>query len=259
MVADSEPLVRPHPSQIKAVAFDCYGTLLDFDERAFAPAVHSFLAEHGIDHVHGDDVWKWWLEAAREHSRSHGRDPGKPLDGPEPPFFPMAETWPSFFEHAFREAGIESPHHHDAFLHMFDLLANAEPYQEVHEVLSALQSASIPVVVASNADDVHLQPALQRHGIAAEHVLSSEGLRSYKPRRPFFDAIAARLSLRNDEILYVGDSPYADVTGARNAGMLAYWVCRYEDANQQEFLKAEPHWTYSDLRGLVEVLLGEDA
>jgi 2-haloalkanoic acid dehalogenase type II len=259
VVADSEPLVRPHPSQIKAVAFDCYGTLLDFDERAFAPAVHAFLEEHGIAHVDGDDVWKWWLDAAREHSRAHGRDPEKPLDGPEPPFFPMAETWPRFFEHAFREAGIETPHPHDAFLHMFDLLANARPYQEVHEVLQALQRAAIPVVVASNADDVHLQPALERNGIEAAHVLSSEELRSYKPRRPFFDAVAARLGLKPHEILYVGDNPYADVTGARNAGMLAYWVCRYEHESHTELLKAEPHWTYSDLRGLVEVVLGEDS
>ncbi len=259
MAAEPESIDCPDPTRIKAVAFDCYGTLLDFDERAFAPAVDTMLREHGINHVRGDNVWKFWIEAAREHSRAHGRDPEKPLDGPEPAFFPMAETWPRFFEHAFAEAGIETLDHHDAFLHMFDLLAAAEPYEEVSEVLAALRSAAIPVVVASNADDAHLLPALERHRIEVDHVLSSEGLRSYKPRRPFFDAIATRLGVANDEVLYVGDNPYADVTGARNAGMFAYWVRRYEDESHEELMKAEPHWTYPDLCGLLDILLGEAA
>ena len=249
-----EPAGTADLSRVRAVAFDAYGTLLDFDERAFGPALHSYLDGHGISHVHSDDVWQSWMDASREYSRAHGRDPKKPLDGPEPPFSPMAETWPRFFRAAFQKTEIEQPDPHEAFLHMFDLLARAKAYAEVNEVLAALRAAGLTLAVASNADDVHLYPALERQGIEVDHVISSESVRSYKPRRPFFDAIAERVGQEPSEIVYVGDNPYADVTGARNAGMLAYWVRRYEDDNQMELLKAAPHWTYSDLHGLMNLL-----
>ena len=142
----------------------------------------------------------------------------------------------------------------DAFLHMFDLLANAEAYPEVGEVLAALRAAGLTLAVASNADDRHLYPALERSGIEVDHVISSEAVRSYKPRRPFFDAVAQQLGHEPSEIVYVGDNPYADVTGSRNAGMLSYWVRRYEDEGHKKLLKAEPHWIYSDLRGLIDLL-----
>ena len=253
---ESETAGAPDLAGVRAIAFDAYGTLLNFDERAFAPALHAYLDGHGISHVQGDEVWKSWIEAARAHSRAHGRDPEKPLDGPEPPFLPMAETWPRFFRAAFGQTKIDQPDPHDAFLHMFDLLARAEVYPEVNDVLSALRGTGLTLVVASNADDRHLYPALERGGIEVDHVISSEAVRSYKPRRPFFDAVARRAGYEPGQIIYVGDSPYADVTGARNAGMLSYWVRRYEDESHAKLLKANPHWTYPDLRGLLTLLAG---
>ena len=250
----SEMTGEPDLANVRTIAFDAYGTLLNFDERAFAPAIHAYLNAHGISHIHGDDVWKSWVEASRAHSRAHGRDPEKPLDGPEPPFLPMAETWPRFFRTAFEKTRIDQPDPEDAFLHMFGLLARAEVYAEVNEVLTALRGAGLTLVVASNADDRHLYPALERGGIEVDHVITSEAVRSYKPRRPFFDAVAERVGHEPGEIVYVGDNPYADVTGARNAGMLSYWVRRYEDENQAKLLKADPHWTYPDLRGLLTLL-----
>ncbi len=245
---------EPDLANVSVVAFDAYGTLLNFDERAFAPAMHSYLATHGISHVHGNEVWQSWIEASRAHSRAHGRDPEKALDGPEPPFFPMAQTWPRFFRTAFAQSKIHRPDPQDAFLHMFGLLARAEVYAEVHQVLETLRVNKLTLVVASNADDRHLYPALARGGIEVDYVISSEAVRSYKPRLPFFRAIAERVDRDPGEILYVGDNPYADVTGARNAGMLSYWVRRYEDESQTKLLKADPHWIYPDLRGLLMLL-----
>ena len=102
------------------------------------------------------------------------------------------------------------------------------------EVIDALctgapRAQGLKIVVASNADDAHLDPALDRCGIRGlvDAVISSEGVCSYKPRRPFFDAIADWAGVEAGEVLYVGDSPLADVTGARAAGMASYWVRRY--------------------------------
>ena len=101
--ADHDP---PAAGTVRAVVFDCYGTLIDFDERAFAPAVDAFLRRVGVQHVDGAELWRHWMESARDYAREHGRDPERPLEGPEPPFFPFADLWPRHFARAFRETGV---------------------------------------------------------------------------------------------------------------------------------------------------------
>jgi 2-haloalkanoic acid dehalogenase type II len=241
------------------VAFDCYGTLLDFDERSFAPAIDALLRAHDVDHTDGEAVWTAWMAHSREHGKQHGRDPDNPLAGPEPRFFSFAETWSLHFQHAFAETNVDAVSAEHATAHIFDLLAQAPPYAEVAGVLADLRARGLRLVIASNADDAHLDPALERHGIL-EHMevaISSEAVRSYKPRAPFFDAIRQRTGAAAQEILYVGDSPYSDVTGARSAGMGAYWVRRYEDAAREKHLYHDPTWRFPDLRGLLDLLSGD--
>ena len=252
---------HPRPEDIRVVAFDCYGTLLDFDERCFAPAVDGLLREHGVTHTSGEAVWKAWTDHARDLAKTHGRDPDHPLAGPEPPFIPFAESWTTHFAHAFRETAVEGLAAREATDFLFDLLAQAQPYEEVVAVIDALRSGApgghgLKIVVASNADDAHLDPALDRCGIRGlvDAVTSSERVRSYKPRRPFFDAIAAWAGVGAGEVLYVGDSPLADVTGARAAGMAAYWVRRYADADREKRLYHAPTWRFPDLRALPDVI-----
>ena len=252
---------HPRPEEIRVVALDCYGTLLDFDERCFAPAVEGLLRDRGVTHTGGEAVWAAWTEHARELAKRHGRDPDRPLAGPEPPFVSFAESWPTHFAHAFRETAVDGLPPAEATGFLFDLLGRAQPYPEVAEVIGALRDAAprgggLKIVVASNADDAHLDPALDRSGIRAlvDAVISSEGVRSYKPRRPFFEAVRAWAGVEARQVLYVGDSPHADVTGARAAGMGVYWVRRYEDADREKHLHYEPTWRSTDLRGLLDVI-----
>ena len=265
---DGLPPAPPHPGpgDIRVVALDCYGTLLDFDERRFAPAVDALLREHGVTHTTGEAVWKAWTDHARELGKAHGRDPDQPLAGPEPPFIPFAESWTSHFAHAFRETDVEGLAPRAATGFLFDLLAQAQPYPEVAGVIDALRTGArrsgswggrgLKIVVASNADDAHLDPALDRFGIRGlvDAVISSEAVRSYKPRRPFFEAIADWAGVEAGEVLYVGDSPLADVTGARAAGMAAYWVRRYADADREKRLYHAPTWRFPDLGALPDVI-----
>jgi 2-haloalkanoic acid dehalogenase type II len=252
------PPAHPAPDEIRVVAFDCYGTLLDFEERSFAPAIDVLLLRHSVDHTDGETVWKEWMEHAREHDKKYGRDPDKPLAGPEPPFFSFAETWTQHFDHAFDSTSVQGIDPEHATGYMFELLAQAPPYEEVGEVLTGLRARGLRLLVASNADDAHLEPALARTGILehVEIVISSEAVRSYKPRRPFFDAIAERAGVEPHQIVYVGDSPYSDVTGARNAGMASYWVRRYSDEEREKHLHHDPTWRFPDLCGLLGVLMG---
>lgn len=250
------PTVGPDDAvrSVRAVAFDCYGTLLKLEEREFASLIQQMLHEHGVEHATGEDVWEAWLEASREMAKREGRDVERPLEGPEPVFRPFSETWPYFFGEAFKHHSVETIPPATAFQHLWDVLSVAPAYPEVAPVFAELQQRGYRVAIGSNADDDHLEHALEHAGIEVEMVLSSEEAQSYKPRKPFFDQLCDRLALEPCEVLYVGDSPWADVTGANNAGLPVYWVSRYPDPDREKSMRAEPTWSGADLTGILDAL-----
>ena len=260
---NTEPPAEPAPptvgadaavDTVRAVAFDCYGTLLELEERQFASLIQEMLLRHGVDHASGDDVWDAWLEASRQMAKREGRNPERPLEGPEPTFRPFSETWPSFFAEAFKRHSVETIPPATAFQHLWDVLSVAPAYPEVAGVFSQLRQRGYRIAIGSNADDDHLDHALEQAGIEVEMVLSSEAAQSYKPRKPFFEQLCERLDLEPCEVLYVGDSPWADVTGANHAGLPVYWVSRYPDPERERMMRSAPTWSGPDLTGILEAL-----
>jgi HAD superfamily hydrolase (TIGR01509 family) len=55
-------------------------------------------------------------------------------------------------------------------------------------------------------------------------VFASEEIGAWKPDRRAFHIAVSQLEVDAAESLYVGDSPYVDVAGAKNAGMRAAWA-----------------------------------
>ena len=239
---------------VRAVAFDCYGTLLQLEERDFAALIHEMLLGHGVSHTTGEEVWEAWLDASRALAESEGLTRDGTVDGPEPIFRPFSETWPGHFARAFERRSVDAIPPQRAFRHLWDHMSAVPAYPEVAEVFAALRGRGYRVAIASNADEGHLRPALAAAGIEAEVVLSSEAAESYKPRRPFFRRLCELLELRPEQILYVGDSPYADVNGANHSGLPVYHVRRYPDAERERSLRFEATWSGPDLRGILAVL-----
>ena len=86
MTEAAEPSQLPPPAvgpeqavaSVRAVAFDCYGTLLQLEERDFANLIHGMLVEHGVSHTTGEEVWAAWIDASRGAGRI-GRDRARRL------------------------------------------------------------------------------------------------------------------------------------------------------------------------------------
>src|SRR3990172_2626920 len=126
---------------IAAVAFDCYGTLVDFGDDSFKDAYGLICAEQGLG-VDGQVFFEKWMEVWRRLARG-GRSadggsvgvavtalnrPGplseaepfpppprhhpppagrsRSLDGPLPPFRPYRQEWPEHFAVCFEELGV---------------------------------------------------------------------------------------------------------------------------------------------------------
>lgn len=94
-------------------------------------------------------------------------------------------------------------------------------FKDALEFLSRLR---LPVVVISNIDRRDIEAAIAHHGLRFDGLVTSEDVRSYKPRPELFEAGMALLGTR--EVLHVGDSPSSDVVGASALGVAVAWVDR---------------------------------
>ncbi len=236
---------------IRAIAFDCYGTLIDVTDDSFVAACSAILAAHDRAHE-GKEFFDRWLDASRTSTKAAGRDPQLPTGGPEPEFTSFRERWPKYFERAFADFGLDADAvaAYEAF---HDTLATGVAYPDAEPALRAL-ATRYKLAVVSNADDDHLRAALAANNLPVSLVLSSEAARSYKPRRPIFRQAADLLGEHIHDVLYVGDSPRMDVLGARYAGMHTAWLNRA--GVELPAGVPRPDYEVRDLIELANLLLG---
>jgi 2-haloalkanoic acid dehalogenase type II len=223
--------VTPRP---RAIAFDCYGTLVDFGDRGFRRAYDEVCRLQGLP-CDGDTLWAKWMTIwyRRVSQPGGGESPpngpmltvsSRPLEGPVPVFHPYREEWPEHFAQCFDDLGLKGDPE-AAYRHVHRRLVEAEAFPDTRAAVDGLR-ARYQVALLSNADDDFLLPCLERNGLAFETVVSSESARVYKPHEGIFHRLAAELGLEPGAIMYVGDSHFADVLGAKHAGLGVAWVNR---------------------------------
>jgi len=92
--------------------------------------------------------------------------------------------------------------------------------EDVRRVLPQLKQAGYILAVISNRDKP-FQDLLHEHGIGEffHFSLAAGEVNSFKPEPGVFEHALRRVSLSPKEAIYVGDNYYADVVGARRAGL----------------------------------------
>jgi putative hydrolase of the HAD superfamily len=89
--------------------------------------------------------------------------------------------------------------------------------------LESLRDRGLGLAIVSNIDDDYFLPMVERCGIApyVDRWTSSEEAESCKPDPGFFLHCARLAGSSPERVLYVGDSPFHDVKGAKGVGMAA--------------------------------------
>ena len=92
--------------------------------------------------------------------------------------------------------------------------------EDVRRVLPQLKQAGYILAVISNRDKP-FQDLLQEHGIGEffDFSLAAGEVNTFKPEPGVFEHALRRVNLSPQEAIYVGDNYYADVVGARRAGL----------------------------------------
>ena len=219
------------------MAFDGYGTLFEWDFRA---CLREVLDLQGLGVEDFEAVAKSFEQAWNRVSpwAEHVDDEGKPdrehmLGGPAPEWISTWEIWRRQFELLFDDQRLDGDP--AAGANRFrEVLSVAPAYEDAHDTVDALDAAGLRLGLLSNADEDFLQSAVTHNRLRFSVIQSSESLRVYKPNRAAFDELCHRLGCEPSAVLYVGDSPQADVSGAGHAGLRIAWVRRREDAELGE-------------------------
>ena len=207
-------------ADIALIAFDMYGTLVRNDDSAWEATFRAIAREQDLG-VSGEALQSEWSrrEVSFRKTRTKMADPAA-----SPLFRTYWEAWRDTFVDTFAALGIEGDAA-AAAARCVDALGERPAFPDAAPVLEALAGRR-ELAVLSNADDRYLDATIRHNGWRFSTVVSSESARAYKPNPRIFATFCERAGVAPEQVLYVGDSPYDDVHGAKLAGMQAVLLLR---------------------------------
>jgi 2-haloalkanoic acid dehalogenase type II len=108
----------------------------------------------------------------------------------------------------------------------------------------------VPIYILSNIDRSDIREAINLHQLTVKEIITSEDVKSYKPRPEMFDYALKVSGLSREEVIHAGDSLSSDVTGAKNVGIKSVWVNR----NDKEFTGSiQPDFVVQNLRDILKI------
>jgi 2-haloalkanoic acid dehalogenase type II len=195
----------------KAVFLDFYGTLVHEDDVFIEEICRNILTSTSIQTTTKDIGAYWWNSFSKNFISSYGdnfrtqREIERSALEDTIAFYRSTENPSELSEILF--AHWQSPH----------LFKDTNVF---------LENISIPKIILSNIDRNDIQAAINYNGLSFENVITSEDVKSYKPRPEMFQKALTTYHLKPTEVLHIGDSLTSDVIGAQNVGIKVVWINR---------------------------------
>jgi 2-haloalkanoic acid dehalogenase type II len=212
-------------AEIKAVIFDYYETLAQLTPELRERLFGELARRAGVRRAARDAYRDWREGTTPDHVLRFDGAMRPPLDGPTPPFRTFRDVWRARSADLFRRWGVRLSPEVGATAYI-RAHQRAPLYPEVRDVLAELRGR-VRLGVLSDADREFLEANLRRHRLRFDAVVTSEEVGAYKPHVSLFRAVCSRLGVSPKDAVYVGDSPWADIEGARHAGLRAVWLNRH--------------------------------
>jgi len=221
---------------IKAIFLDFYGTVVHEDDAYIDMLCKRIASTASVPAVPSEIGRFWWKRFCVKCAEAYGE---------------RFQTQRALEIEALREtlASAQSPEHPDELAGMLfehwmkpGLFEDSKPF---------FRQTKLPVYILSNIDRSDLIAAIRSCGLELEgdRLITSEDVRSYKPRQEMFAEALRRSGLRPHEALHVGDSLANDVGGARMAGIPVVWINRKQKSLPPEY---RPDRVISRLTELLE-------
>ncbi len=222
------------PSAFRAFTFDCYGTLIDW-EQGMLQALRTLA---GID---GDDDALLAAFARHEHT----------IQEQHP-----AMRYPEVLSHACRaiSADFGQAATDEQATAFGASIADWPPFPDSVEALAYLREHGL-LMALSNVDRASFAHSARRLGDPFHAVVTAEDVGSYKPAPAHFEhakSLLADEGIAPGEVLHVAQSLFHDVLPGRAAGLSTCWIDRRagRPGGATPPVDVEPDITFTDLASL---------
>jgi 2-haloacid dehalogenase len=191
------------------LTFDCYGTLIQWDEGLMA-AVERILARKGAK-----------VDAARflavydrhEHELEQGR-----------PHRSFKEVSAASLERTMAE--LHLPHDTADGDLLTASISRMPPFPEVVATLGQLSAAGFKLAIISNTDDAIIAGNVAQLNGHIDKVITAQQAQAYKPSRQIFEHAWQTIGMTKDQIVHICASPLLDLTAAQALKFRAVWIDR---------------------------------
>jgi 2-haloacid dehalogenase len=194
-------------SQFRAITFDCYGTLIDW-ESGILGALQPILARHGLQ-LDDSEILRLYGEFELEAEVGN--------------YIPYREVLREVVAAFGKEFGFQPTAAEQNALP--DSLANWEPFPDTVAALRKIKS-KLQVGIISNIDDAMFATSQPKLGMDFDYVTSARQARAYKPSLKIFEMAENKMRIQRHEWLHAGQSIYHDVIPAKSLGLATVWVNR---------------------------------
>jgi 2-haloacid dehalogenase len=191
------------------LTFDCYGTLIQWDEGVRQVAARVIEAKRAD--ADPDAITKPYDQHESELEENA-------------PFKTFHQVAPEAFRTALGELGVDATEEDGRTL--LDSIPGFIPFPETLDTLAALKAGGFRIALISNTDDDLIAGNVAQLGGHVDHVVTAGQARSYKPSRLIFDYALSALGIGYDRMVHVCASPALDHAAARDQRFRCVWIDR---------------------------------
>jgi 2-haloacid dehalogenase len=226
-------------SRFDAVTFDCYGTLIDW-EQGILNALQPVLAPQGVD-VGEDELLERYArhEAALEAG----------------PYLPYSEVLAGSLHRLCGELGFGLSG--DEARGFAQAIGDWPAFHDTAPALRRLQTR-FKLGVITNCDRDLFALSNRRLGVTFDWIVTAEDARAYKPSHAPFELAFEKIDVPRNRVLHAAQSLFHDHVPGKQLGLTTAWVDRRHDRpgfGATPVASATPDLTVPDMATLADVAL----
>jgi 2-haloacid dehalogenase len=219
----------------KAITFDCYGTLIDWEM-----GIQHFFAESldskGLGYVDTRTLQEEWEEIQFQYIQEKYR--------------PYRQVLRDTLRMVFNNYHIPTDNEEcDEFAYS---MGHWKPFPDSREAILALQQY-VKVVLITNTDDEIIQETQKTIGVQFDEIITAEQAGAYKPSHKGFLLARERLGLQVSEIWHAGFGFKYDVVPATELGYTTVWINRQ---GEERPVDVKETFLVGDMRTLAYLIKG---
>jgi 2-haloacid dehalogenase len=219
----------------KAITFDCYGTLIDWES-----AIQQFFAERltskNIEGIDSRTLQAEWEEIQFRSIQEQYRPYRQVLHD-------TMKIALDMFHLPYDEKDVEA---------FADSMGRWQPFPDTKDAVIELQRY-VKVVLITNTDNAIIAETERTIGVKFDEIITAEQAGAYKPSHKGFLLARERLGLQISEIWHAGFGFKYDIVPATELGYTTVWVNRQGEARPVDVKET---FLVGDMRTLAYLIKG---